>query len=188
MAIAQPALPIKAKNYGLASLLNIDKRIENIYKNEGGQYSRRLFGDAAINWVYDLFRPNEPYAARGPHPSGDGVARYITLAQLSDDEYAYLVKQGWLSFFNFVSPLLYGFNSFPLGNTGYDWNIALCHYLTSFGTDSPVQVLMKKTPFHMVFTWHNFMNYTNYYPALEAELRDFPLTIGGFTLYLSPRL
>jgi hypothetical protein len=40
----------------------------------------------------------------------------------------------------------------------------------------------------MVFTWHNYMNYTSYYPALEAELRDFPLTINGFTTYLSPRL
>jgi hypothetical protein len=175
------------KDYGLESILNIDKKIEDAYKNEGEQHYRGLYSYAAINWVYDLFRPGEPYSARGPHPSGDGIARYITLAQLSDEEYAYLVKQGWLSYLNFLSPLLYGFNSFPLGNTDYDWNAALRHYLTSFGTDSPVQFLLKKTPFNMVFTWHNYMNYANYYTAVEAELRDFPFTIGGFTTYLSPR-
>jgi hypothetical protein len=40
----------------------------------------------------------------------------------------------------------------------------------------------------MLFTWHNYMNYANYFPAIEAELVDFPLSIGGFNIYLSPRV
>jgi hypothetical protein len=84
--------------------------------------------------------------------------------------------------------MLYGVNSFPLGKTGIEWNFALRHYLTSFGSDTPVQILAKSAPFNMLFTWHNYQNYDNYFPAIEAELKDFPLRLGGLGLYLSPRI
>jgi hypothetical protein len=32
------------------------------------------------------------------------------------------------------------------------------------------------------------MNYQNYFPAVEAELVDFPLNIGKWGFYLSPRV
>jgi hypothetical protein len=167
----------------------IDNDIKAWYKDDGGEESRALYAVSSINWVYDLFRPDEPYSARGVHPSGNGVARYITWAQLTDDERQYLVKQGWLSYLNILSPLYYGFNSFPLGKTGIEWNIALRHYLTSFGSDVPVQLFLKKAPFNMLFTYHNYQNYDNYFPAIEAELIDFPVRFTSkFSLFLSPRL
>ena len=40
----------------------------------------------------------------------------------------------------------------------------------------------------MAFTWHNYTNHQNYFSAIEAELVDFPLYIGGFGMYLSSRV
>jgi hypothetical protein len=170
--------------------LNVDNFIERMYKDDRDQVSRYTSGYASINWVYDLFRPGEVYGTRGSHPSGDGsIARYITLSQLSNDERKYLVNQGMLSYLNFVSPILYGFNSFPLGNTGFEWNIGLHHYLTSFGIDIPAHIFLKKAPFNLAFTYHSYMNYEHYFPAIEAELPDFPVRFTpNFGLLLSPRL
>jgi hypothetical protein len=174
---------------GLYGLSSVDDNIEDSYKDDGVQKDRMLYGYSGINWVYDLFRPGEPYAARGLHPSGDGsIARYITISQLSGSEKDYLVKQGWLSYLNFISPMLYGVNTFPFGGTGFEWNVALRHYLTSFGSDTPFQLLVKKAPFNMLFTYHSYANYEHYFPAIEAELLDFPLQIGGLGIYLSPRI
>jgi hypothetical protein len=170
--------------------MDVDKIINDNYNKDGVQNERGLHHFSGINWVYDLFRPDETYTARGPHPSGDGsVARYITLAQLSEAEKDYLIKQGLLSFLNLSSPMLYGFNTFSLGKTGIEWNLALNHYFTSFGSDTPFQVLLKKAPFNMVFTWHSYMNYEHYFPAVEAELLDYPVRFTPkFGLFLSPRL
>jgi hypothetical protein len=171
---------------------NINKEVEETYKNDKEQIERFIAANNnffIINWVYELFRPYEPYANRGLHPSGDGsIARYITYDQLTDDERKYLVQQSWFSFLNIVSPLLYGLKSIPLGNSGLESNFSLRHYLTSFGTDITASVFLKKKPFNMIFTYHNYQNYQNYFPAIEAELIDYPLNIGKFAMFLSPRV
>jgi hypothetical protein len=176
---------ILADEYGF---IDIDSMVKDWNKDDGPQKNRSPSGSSDLNWVYDLFRPDEPYADRGTHPSGDGIARYIAPSQLSDSERDYLIKQAWLSYLNFVSPALYGVNSFPWGETGVEWNAALNHYFTSFGSDTPLQILVKRAPFNIAFTLHNYMNYENYFPALEAELFDFPLRAGGLDIYLSPRV
>jgi hypothetical protein len=172
--------------------LNINNDVKEAYKNDKGQNDRFIAAAPTlfvVNWVYELFRPNEPYANRGLHPSGDGsVARYITYDQLTDDERTYLVRQGLLSCLNFVSPLLYGYKSIPLGQSGLEGNFALRHYLTSFGTDTSIQVFLKKNPFNMAFTFHNNINYENWFPAIEAELIDYPFTIGKLNMLFSPRI
>jgi hypothetical protein len=176
--------------YAGSIIRNPDNEIQAVYEDDGPQDTRILFAYPAINWVYDLFRPHEPYSARGRHPSGDGsIARHITFLQLTDAEWNYSLKQGWLSLLNYVSPMLYGFNSFPLGNSGIDGNFALRHYLTSFGTDIPVQILLKRRPFNMIFTYHSYTNYEHYFPAVEAELLDFPVRfMPNFGLLFSPRV
>jgi hypothetical protein len=174
------------------SFININNDVKEAYKNDKGQNDRFIAANPnifTVNWVYELFRPNEPYTNRGLHPSGDGsVARYITYNQLTDDERTYLVRQGYLSLLNFVSPLLYGFKSIPLGKSGLEGNFALRHYFTSFGTDTSIQVFLKKNPFNMAFTFHNNINYENWFPAIEAELVDYPLAIGKLNMLFSSRL
>jgi hypothetical protein len=172
---------------GSIAPLDVDQKIKDIYAEEGGQETRNLNYNIDLQWAYELFRPGEPFAARGPHPSGNGVGRYIGLSQLTGEEKEYLVTQDWLSFLNFFSPLLYGIREIPLGNN-MARNFALHHYLTSFGADISAHVFLKKAPFNMAFTLHNYSNHQNYFPAIEAELVDFPFSIGNFGLYLSPRV
>lgn len=47
---------------------------------------RDFTGHDFVAWVYDLHRPDEPYGARGIHPSGVGIDRYRKSAQLTPDE------------------------------------------------------------------------------------------------------
>ncbi|MDR0910670.1 MAG: hypothetical protein LBM77_13010 [Spirochaetaceae bacterium] len=168
----------------------IYKIIDNvIYKNDSVERTRGIAYIDSFNWVYDLFRPNEPYEVRGSHPSGNGIARYITWEQLDDDERKYLVTQGWLDYLNFASPILFGFRSFPLGDSGLTGNFALHHYLTSFGFDITANAYLKYDIFNMAFTLHNYINYQNYYFALEGELLDFPIRFAdNFSLLLNPRV
>jgi len=169
--------------------MDVEAILDEWYKNDGRQENRLLTGYYMLNWGYELFHPNEPYAARGSHPSGDGsVARYIRFNQFSDDEMEYLLKHSYLSFLSYVSPLLFGFSSFPLGDSGLEGNFALRHYLTSFGTDISASVFLKKKPFNMAFTYHSYQNYQNYFPAIEAELVDYPFNIGKLEMFLSPRV
>jgi hypothetical protein len=190
-ANASPIIVFDGKNsHGIIMFdYDVETILEEWYKNDKGQETRYLTGFDMLNWGYELFHPDEPYAARGLHPSGDGsIARYITFKQFTDDEMKYLVKHSYLSYLNFVSPLLYGVRSFPLGNSGLEANFALRHYLTSFGTDITATVFLKKKPFNMAFTYHSYQNYENYFPAIEAELVDYPLHIGKLGMYISPRV
>jgi hypothetical protein len=148
--------------------------------------SRDFAGLDFTAWVYDLFRPDEPYEDRGVHPSGEGVDRYRTILDLTDAELKYLTLQGYLQMINFLSPMMFGIKSLPMGE--FDGNFAMRHYLTSFGMDISAQVYLKKSPFNMIFTYHSYVNYENYFPAIEAELVDYPLALGKLKAYLSPRV
>ena len=80
---------------------------EKIIRREGTDISDRDFTGLDCNaWVYDLFRPNEPYTDRGIHPSGVGIDRYITYDKLNDEEKRFLRKQYYLSYLNFIDPFL----------------------------------------------------------------------------------
>jgi hypothetical protein len=149
---------------------------------------RDFAGTDFTGWVYVLFRPDEPYEDRGSHQTGEGVKRYISASDLTDDELRYLKLQVGLQFLNYVSPMMFGIRSIPLGDSGFSGNFAMRHYLTSFGYDISAQVYLKKAPYNMIFTFHNYVNYQNYFPAIEAELIDYPFSIGKLDLYLSPRV
>jgi len=148
--------------------------------------SRDFAGLDFTAWVYDLFRPDEPYEDRGVHPTGDGVDRYVSVSDLTEDELNYLKLQGYLQMLNFLSPMMFGIKSLPMGE--FDGNFAIRHYLTSFGYDISAQVYLKKRPFNMVFILHNYANYANWFPAIEAELVDYPYNIGKLAMFLSPRV
>jgi hypothetical protein len=85
----------------------------------------------------------------------------------------------------YLSPMVFGFNNIPLGNNGLKGNFAMSHLLTSFGTDVSAKVFLKYQQFNMVFTYHSYLNYEHYFPAIEAELVDLPL---WSIMYFSPRI
>jgi hypothetical protein len=103
-----------------------------------------------IGWVYDLFRPDEPYSARGIHPSGTGINRYRKTTDLTDEELSYLHAQRYWYIFNYVSPMLFNVNRITIGDAGLYGNFAFRHFLTSFGTDTLLKTFLKKK---IYITW-----------------------------------
>jgi hypothetical protein len=136
----------------------------------------------SLQWAYYLFRPEE-YMTTDPE---DGEA--VGLSDLTDNEKEFLKSRVMWSLVNLASPMMFGVHSIPLW-AGFSGNFALRQLYTSFGTDLYVNVYLKKEPFNMAFAYHSYMNYGSYFPAIEAELVDYPLQLTrNFGLLLSPRL
>ncbi|MEO6904043.1 MAG: hypothetical protein ABI315_12985 [Bacteroidia bacterium] len=139
-------------------------------------------------WVYDLFKPNEPYAARGIHPSGIGIDRYIRASDLTSIELAYLKKQGDLQWLNAISPMLVGFKSIKLSKNELSGNFSIRNYLTSFGNDISCNIYLMNPNYKFIFVYHSYQNYNKSFPAIETQLIDFEKSIYNKSVYFSPRL
>jgi len=131
--------------------------------------SRDYVGWDFTPWVYDLFRPDEPYEARGVHPSGVGVDRAIKTTSLSGEEYSYLKKMGRMQYLNFLSPFMLGIHRIHLnGETSF--NFALRHYLTSFGYDLTADFFLNLKGKDYLVALHGYRNKERFLPGIEMEL------------------
>jgi hypothetical protein len=83
-------------------------------------------------WVYDLFTPNEPYAARGEWPDGVGIKRPIKESDLTPEMKSFLRQTANMQYLNLVSPFMIGINRIRINNNVYG-NFALRSTPTSFG-------------------------------------------------------
>jgi hypothetical protein len=166
----------------------VDKKTAEMNEKEQTIASRDGIGFDMTTWAYDIFRPDEPYEARGVHPSGTGINRYRTTQDLLPHELKYLRRQGVMSLVNLLSPMMFGYRSIPIGENGVYGNFAMRHLLTSFGRVVSTQVFLKKEPFNMAFAFHNYRNYKNFFPAVEADLVDYPVQWGKFGMYVSPHI
>ena len=129
-------------------------------RDEGSHVSRRDFtGHDFTAWVYDLFRPYEPYQARGLHPSGVGIRRYIRESDLTDAERAYLRRQGKLAVINLLDPNLIDLN-------GRRFNVAAGHLLTPFGYSIDADVFVRHPRLFVVL--HDYVNHERSFPGMEA--------------------
>jgi hypothetical protein len=138
-------------------------------------------GDSLL-WAYFLFHPEEVELAT----SDEDVN--ITLSSLKDNEKEFLKTRTMLGLLNFVSPMMFGIRSMPLWS-GFSGNFALRHFYTSFGTDTRLDLYLKTDPYNFKFVLHNYINYEHYFPAIEAELVDFPVQFTPkFGLLFSPRI
>ena len=79
---------------------------------------RDFVGHDFTSWVYDLHRPDEPYAARGAHPSGVGYDRYRGPDDLTAGEKRYLDHMGRLQLLNFLDPNLVGWRGVGVSASG----------------------------------------------------------------------
>ena len=149
---------------------------------------RDFTGSDPIAWVYDLFKPDEPYTSRGTHASGIGIDRYRTYDDLVDRERDYLKQVRIWQFANFISPMMFGFKSLPWGKTDIRWNFTFRHYLTSFGTDLSLKLLLNINKLNFIAAYHNYQNHEHIFPAIEIEMIDYLVRIGNLGLYISPRI
>jgi hypothetical protein len=132
-----------------------------------------------LQWAYYLFNPDTDIS--------DDIV--IKLSDLTDDGKSFLKKRVMMGLMNFVSPMIFGIRSIPLNkNSDIYWNFALRHYYTSFGTDSSMDVYLKTLKYKFKFSLHNYINYKNYFPALEAVLLDWLVNINGLDVYVTPKL
>jgi hypothetical protein len=171
-----------------ASPEEVNTGVAQMNKVESDIASRDFTGFDMTAWVYDLFRPNEPYQDRGVHPSGTGINRYRTPGDLTKDELDYLTTQGWRQVFNYLSPMMFGFRSLPLGNTDIRWNFAFRHFLTSFGTDLALEMFINIDNLNLMAAYHNYQNYEHSFPAIEIEVVDYPVKIKNLRMYVSPKI
>ena len=165
---------------------------EETLKEDADILTRDIVGADYTTWVYDLFRPDEPYMSglRGrPHPSGVGIDRYIQPSELTREELRYLRRQGKLIFLNFLSPQMFGFDRFRSRNpfTGADcwWNAALTHHLTPFGTATGMHLYYKQAETNLVVSYTNYLSRFKYWPGLSVELVRYPVRIHGKMLMVS---
>lgn len=156
---------------------------------DGDNVSRRDFTGLDCNgWTYDLFRPDEPYEARGIHPSGVGIDRYRTWSGLRSGEQTYLRRQYWLSWLNFADPYVFGFRRFRAGRADpapLEWNLALRHLPTSFGYALRTDLLLRRGQIKLLASAQANVNDRRAWPGLELALFRYPLL--GSRLVLSNR-
>ena len=145
-------------------------------------------GSDPSSWIYNLFRSHEAHNIKYLNSSGVEMYRYPAVKDFTDQEQDYFKKIGYWQIFSYISPMMFGFRSLPLGNTDIRWNFSFRHFLTSFGTDISFKVLININKYNFVATYHNYMNYENIFPAVEIEMLDYPVKIGNFNMFLSPRI
>lgn len=162
-------------------------------------------------WVYDLFRPNEPYELRGRHPTGFGIDRYIKYSNetnlntrfqnyflygnsnhysdLNKQEQDYINNQYRLSYLNLINPSLIGLSRFaatnPFNGKEFFWSFGIAHFLTSFGYSIDTQFLFKQDNLNIVFIYHMYANSNLKLPGFDLEIIRFPITIYGKQTFLN---
>lgn len=149
-----------------------DAMTDEMNEKEDDVPVRDFVGHDFTSWVYDLFRPDEPYEARGMHPSGNGINRYRKHSDLTTAESDYLALQGNLMLLNFVDGALWGQPSFA-GPGDTRWNASLQHYLTSFGYTNNLNLFIKAGEANLFSTLLNYRNERQSLWGLELELRRF---------------
>lgn len=176
----------------VADLSGADDEARSANAKERTVAMRDISGHDFTAWVRDLFRPNEPWEARGVHPSGVGVNRYVLTTDLTADERRYLRREGRLAFLNFLDPNLIGFNGFTvrtsIGGTPLRANVAMRHLLTSFGHVVDANVFLKGAPTNVFIVLHAYANHDRTFPGAEVQVIDYPIAAGGRSVEVSPRL
>ncbi len=163
---------------------------DEVNAKEGSNVKIRDFtGLDFTAWVYDLFKPFEDYRQRGVHPSGIGIDRYIKPSDLTSDELSYLKKQGYLQLINFASPMLFGFNHFPLSVKGYnfDVNFAFRQLLTSFGNNISLDLLFRYKKLNFYNSIHIYSNAYKHFPGIETSLLDYDIDFAKSKVKISSR-
>ncbi len=161
-----------------ASGSQADNATDHQNNSDGADIAKRDFtGLDCTAWVYDLFRPEEAYQARGMHPSGVGINRYRRYSDLREEEREFLRTQSVLTFINLADPFLIEKTSFKgsLFGFGERWNWNLRHFLTSFGYSLEGNIFIKDGERNWLFKAHAFANAVRVFPGLSAELSRWPM-------------
>ena len=137
-------------------------------------------------WVYDLHRPNEPFENRGVHPSGVGINRYIKFDDMTPQMLGYVRAMGNRQLLNYLNPQLLGIRRIRLGPDMWG-NVALRHYLTSFGDDMNIDLFFKRGADNLYAVIHRYSNQKQGFGGLEIQWIDKPIRVARQPLALTLR-
>ena len=163
---------------------------DEMNRAEGTIQVRDFTGLDFTAWVYDLFRPYEDYMARGTHPSGIGIDRYIKNSDLTEEEKRFLKKQGDLSLLNFVNVIFITGKPLKMIHSGQEFlvNIRPRHYLSSFGYTVNLDFFMKTSDLNLFLSLQNQFNHEHYFPGIDVEISRKAVQFLGKKLLVTPRL
>lgn len=146
---------------------------ESLASEDGNELQRDFTGMDCNAWVYDLFRPDEAYSARGTHPSGTGILRYRSFNDLDQREKNYLKQQRYLGLVNLFNPFLYRDTSFTAYNafTGKDfqWNVNIKHYLSSYGNSLGLNFYYRDSNTRLLLSPELYSSPYHHWPGLSVR-------------------
>ena len=142
-------------------------------KTELTQRSRDFTGADCNAWAYDLFRPLEPYADRGPHSSGEGIDRYIELEEMSDEEKQFLTTAFKSQVINFIHPMTLNFDGWQ--HADGIWAINLRHAMVPFGMSYDVEGRWSSSKGHYTAALRNGISQNRYHPTVELGWHNISL-------------
>lgn len=157
---------------------------QDVLNESATMLNRDFTGPDCTGFVVDLFRPNEPYAARGPHPNGDGLRRVRLSSDLTAAERSYLIRSRNLGLLNFVDPALFGFPrfDFTVGGKRLSLSASVQHDMTAFGDAFGLSVLGRFEQLQGYAIVRLYRNEALVLPGLTVAVRRFPIQLGSFTL------
>ncbi|MBS1771247.1 MAG: hypothetical protein JST82_00200 [Bacteroidetes bacterium] len=162
----------------------LTKKTEEQMANEGSKQELRDFcGLDPAAWAYDLWHPNEAYAARGLNPYGNGYDRYIKGSDLTDEQISWLKKQARLSSLNYfglidfrISELFFKKNK---GLKTFRAALAGRYYPTSFGNSIGIDLMTSISKYNIFVSPHLNQNLSHNFPGIEAMLFEYPVKMGN---------
>jgi hypothetical protein len=174
-------------------LSDADSITDQMNVSDGADVAKRDWvGHDFTGWVRDLFRPAEAYQARGTHPSGVGINRYVHAKDLTREEHDFLAREGHLQLLNFLDPNLLGFDGVTLRDprNGADLrlNASAGHYLTSFGHTIDVNLFLNEGATNLFVVLHRYTNGARSLPGMEVQLLETPVHVAGRAVDVSPRV
>jgi hypothetical protein len=177
----------------VSSALARQTELDTIQANidEGANVKKRDFtGHDFLGWIYDLSRPDEPYQARGIHPSGVGIDRYRKPSDLTPEERRFIHRMGKMQFINFADPNLVGVDDFHanIGGRRIAFNVTGSHELTSFGYAVDANIFLRAGNDKLFVALHQYGNEAKRFPGAEAEIVDRPMRLFGRDVLVTPRL
>src|SRR5512138_472990 len=157
--------------------------------HEPDPLKRDIVGYDCDAWAYDVQRPDEPYAARGPHPTGVGIDRYRRPTDLTAHEHGLLVEAKWLSLLNLVDPAMVGAAwAVPGAPAGWRMTGGLAWQMTSFGEAVTLDLYARGGDARWRAAARLYRSDRLWLPGLELERVRLARSVGRARLELTPGL
>jgi hypothetical protein len=153
----------------------LDQQIDEIAFDEPLMGDRDAIGPDCTAWALDRDTPSAPYDARGLHPTGLGVDRYVGPGDLSPAARAELERLSRLRLIGLLNPHLFFIDGFRIGEGRDRWTAWARAVPTPWGVDVSVRGGLVIGEQRALFGLHAGVSDGPLVPAVELGWVDAPL-------------